>query len=151
MSRALIIGYGNPLRSDDGVGWAVAERLQRSFGEMPSVEILAVHQLTPELAEAVSRAELVVFVDAAFGGGLPGTWKCEPVNPDEVRAGPLGHHFTPAELLVYARALFASAPQAVIVSVVGGSFEAGGGLSPAVDAVLGDVERHLFEVLERLA
>ena len=27
VAASLVIGYGNPLRSDDGVGWHVAERL----------------------------------------------------------------------------------------------------------------------------
>src|SRR5215472_4005839 len=75
MPRVLIIGYGNPLRADDGVGWRMACRLGELVRDEP-FEVLAVHQLTPELAEPISRAELVIFVDASHNG-LPGSWKCE--------------------------------------------------------------------------
>jgi hypothetical protein len=50
--RVLIIGYGNPLRTDDGLGWRAAYRLAASLKDAP-VEALAVHQLTPELGEAI--------------------------------------------------------------------------------------------------
>ena len=64
-ARVLIIAYGNPLRCDDGVAWRAAEALE---GKFPSeqVEILRLHQLAPELADAVRQRELVLFVDAAF-------------------------------------------------------------------------------------
>jgi len=46
-AHALIIGIGNPLRSDDGVGWVVAEQLTRDSDA--SSDVLTVYQLTPEL------------------------------------------------------------------------------------------------------
>ena len=64
--RTLIIGYGNPLRGDDGVGWEVASRLAATIPE-EAAHIMTVHQLTPELAESVSEAELVIFIDASDG------------------------------------------------------------------------------------
>jgi hydrogenase maturation protease len=50
---ALLIGIGNPLRGDDGVGWHLVEGLG-----------LQRHQLTPELAEAVAAADRLLIVDA---------------------------------------------------------------------------------------
>src|SRR5688500_920322 len=66
----LVIGYGNPLRGDDGFGWQIAQQLAGLLID-ESVTVLAVQQLTPELAEAVGRASLVMFVDA-HAGGRPG-------------------------------------------------------------------------------
>ena len=63
----LIIGYGNPLRGDDGVGWRVAEAAGTALPE-GAATVLAVHQLTPELSAPISRAGRVVFVDAAAEG-----------------------------------------------------------------------------------
>jgi hydrogenase maturation protease len=62
-ARPLVIGYGNTLRRDDGVGVRVAELLAVD-PRMEGADILAVHQLTPELAIDVGEATLVVFVDA---------------------------------------------------------------------------------------
>jgi hydrogenase maturation protease len=68
----LIIGYGNPLRSDDGVGWQAAELLTDD-PRLADAQILACHQLTPELAEDVSRAGFVVLIDASTEPGVPGS------------------------------------------------------------------------------
>ena len=43
----LVIGYGNTLRGDDGVGVLVADALE---GWNQAVRTLSVQQLTPELA-----------------------------------------------------------------------------------------------------
>jgi hydrogenase maturation protease len=64
MTRALIIGYGCPLRGDDAFGWHAAHRLLKLAGN-DSVQVLATHQLTPELAEPISHADLVIFIDAS--------------------------------------------------------------------------------------
>jgi Ni,Fe-hydrogenase maturation factor len=53
-----------PLRTDDGLGWQVAVELFRT-NTSPEVDVLPCHQLTPELAEAVSVAETVLFIDCA--------------------------------------------------------------------------------------
>ena len=61
----LVIGYGNALRSDDGVGPAVASALSsdvRAFG----LTVLQRHQLTPDLAPEFAAA----WVSAAAVFGL---------------------------------------------------------------------------------
>ena len=60
----LIIGYGNTLRSDDGVGYRIAETVAQ--WNLNSVRSLSVHQLTPELAETMSHAKTIIFVDAVL-------------------------------------------------------------------------------------
>ena len=65
MARALIIGYGNPLRGDDGLGWRAAEQLAEIIPQSEA-EVIACHQLTPELAEPISRARLVIFIDMSL-------------------------------------------------------------------------------------
>jgi hydrogenase maturation protease len=114
--RLLIIGYGNPLRSDDGLGWLIAKDLGRLIGG--SATMLTVHQLTPELAEPISEADLVIFIDACYEGA-PGTWKCETIQAAPAPSQTFAHHLTPATLLIYARAVFSAEPVALLVSVAG--------------------------------
>ena len=136
-ARTLIVGYGNPLRSDDGVGQAVA----RAFvgdGAIDGIEAIACHQLTPEFAELFAAAERVVLVDATACGEAGG------VSVMALQAGPgrpsrLGHHVEPSELLAMAQALYGRAPEAYLVTVGAGSLELGEFLSQPVAAALPDV------------
>jgi hydrogenase maturation protease len=143
MSKVLIIGYGNPLRGDDGFGIEVARCLKEIIRDEP-VEILAQHQLMPELADPVSRALLVIFVDARVGD-TPGQWSCEEVKPAEQMPQPVTHHFTPAALLAYAQMVFGACPRALVVSTVAASFECGERLSPAVAAAVPEVVKFIGE------
>jgi hydrogenase maturation protease len=133
MAKTLIIGYGNPLRGDDGLGWHAA-RLLAGVAQTQHAELLARHQLMPELAEQASGAETVIFVDAA-SEGRPGElrWRCVEPQP-----GPASftHHLSPEALLGMARDLYGRCPRAFAVSVAGGSFDCGEELSPAVRAAL---------------
>lgn len=65
--QTLIVGYGNTLRGDDGVGYLAAEQI--AGWNLPGVAAIACHQLTPELAAALADCDRVLFIDAT----LPGT------------------------------------------------------------------------------
>ena len=126
----MIIGYGNPLRGDDGVGWRVIEALE---GLVPEGAAVAVHLLTPELAEPISRARCVIFVDAAVGD-LPGQMSCFPLAPAPGRPG--SHETNPAGLLALAAELFGRCPPAHMVTIAGGSFDVGEELTAPVEAAV---------------
>src|SRR5689334_3921419 len=104
MPRTLVVGIGNPLRQDDGVGRRIAEALAG----------LSSHQLTVELAEPLSRVDRAVFIDAADTGDPPGTVSCRVLYPAEA-ALTLSHHLTPSVLLALARHLYGRCPEAVWV------------------------------------
>ena len=138
--RALIIGYGNPLRGDDALGWRAAEVLAAApeIVNDPSVRVETVHQLTPELAETIAGAEVTVFIDASLPapGHPPGTVRCEEIHAKTPSPEALGHHLTPAHALAYASGIFDRKPRAFLTSVAAGSFDYGAGLSPAVEAAI---------------
>ncbi len=63
----LVIGIGNPLRGDDGVGWWLAERAEQLPPATPTGSALlvrAVQQLTPELSGELAAVRRVLFIDA---------------------------------------------------------------------------------------
>src|SRR6185437_7312282 len=103
MPRVLVICIGNTLRSDDGFAWHVADELNAQPGE--GLLVFKVHQLTPELAEAMSEVALVIFVDAAMGGD-PGEMSCTAVTSSDADLH-FSHDVTPAVLLGMAKALYA--------------------------------------------
>lgn len=134
MAKVFIVGYGNPLRGDDGIGWRAAEFLAERL-HVPNVEIRASHQLTPEMAEPISRADLVIFVDAACDH-REGEVISRRVAPDCSPSELFSHQLTPEALLGLAKRLYGRCSEAVLLSVGAASFEYGETLSPAVEAAL---------------
>jgi hydrogenase maturation protease len=134
MAKALIIGYGNPLRGDDGLGWHAAQHLALVLGRT-DVDIMSCHQLTPELAEPVSGAAVVIFIDAAEHG-VAGRLACRRVTPEPSLPGALSHHLTPRRLLACAQAFYGTCPEAFLLSVTGAFFGYGERLSPPVEAAV---------------
>jgi len=134
MAPILVIGYGNTLRGDDGVGPVVAERLREGCDEQRIV-IIACHLLTPDLAEPVSRADFVLFIDAA-AEGRPGDIVVRPLEADTATSPSLTHHFAPPVLLGLCRAAYGRVPPAAVLTVCGETFDLGEGLSETVSAAL---------------
>jgi len=144
----LVVGFGNDLRTDDGVGPAVAALLVGD-PRLAGAEVRSVHQLTPELAFDVSRVSLLVLVDAAADVAA-GEVVVTHLDPVAVAGEALTHHLDPAGLVGLARELWAAAPLVVIVSVGVSSLEIGDRLTPVVegavpraaDAVAAIIEAH---------
>ena len=65
-ARCLILGCGNTLRGDDGVGPWLCAWAERRLCSEPGVRVIARQQWTPELAEDVAAADAVVFIDCSI-------------------------------------------------------------------------------------
>ena len=144
MPRVLVICIGNTLRSDDGFAWHVAEELVRQGSE--SLRALKVHQLTPELAEAISEVDLAIFVDAGAHGD-PGVLTCDPVDVSESDLR-FSHDVTPATLIHMSKILFGKAPSACLVCVTGKNFEHGESLSNEISAVIPKALAKIQQLME---
>jgi len=125
-ANALVIGFGNSLRGDDGVGPHVAD-VVASWG-LPGLRSMAVPQLTPELAEPLAAAELVIFVDARVAGRGEAL-EVRSLDPSESR-GVLGHVSDPRSLLALARAVYGCQPRAWLITIPAADFSLGEGFSP---------------------
>jgi hydrogenase maturation protease len=90
----LVIGYGNDLRSDDGAGRVVADRIAAL--DLPGVTTRSLSQLTPELSLEIAGATQVVFVDASIDVAKT---TVTPVVADTAEESPWTHHTTPQSLL----------------------------------------------------
>jgi hydrogenase maturation protease len=141
MASILIVGYGNRLRSDDGLGVRAAEELSKA-GPAVGTEILVRHQLTPELAETISHVELVLFLDASRVG-QPGEIRCTQVDPHPPEFL-FAHQLTPETLLSLCSELYGRCPQAFQILLCGECFDLGDELSARAAAGL----PHLVEVVQ---
>lgn len=133
MSRVLIIGYGNSLRSDDAIGVRAAESLAEFYRTAPDICVVTAQQLTPEMARDIAEAGFVLFVDAS-ADQRAGTICCEDLSGGE--AGALfTHHCSPKALLDAALVLYGRVPRAAVsLTMSGESFALGQKLSLTVQA-----------------
>ncbi|MGB8699360.1 MAG: hydrogenase maturation protease [Thermosynechococcaceae cyanobacterium] len=115
--KTLVIGYGNSLRGDDGVGPLVAEQVAE--WNLPEVRSLFIHQLTPELAADIAQVETVFFIDAwqivntqsppSLVGDLGSECKIERLFPTPSPTS-LDHTWSPNTLLYLAKILYDADP-----------------------------------------
>lgn len=71
-ATTLVVGLGNPILGDDGVGWRVAERVRERFDD-PDVAVLCLSLGGLSLVEHLAGYRRAVIVDAMTTGASPGT------------------------------------------------------------------------------
>ncbi len=71
MPKTLVIGLGNPILGDDGVGWRVADEIAKRTANCPEVEVDHASLGGLSLMERLTGSEYVILVDAIFTGQKP--------------------------------------------------------------------------------
>jgi hydrogenase maturation protease len=142
----LIIGYGNPLRSDDGVGQRLADLVARQ--QWHKVRSLCVFQLTPELAEEIAQVKAVIFIDAIASESRQQVIveRLEPLTTGTE----LGHLGNPRSLLALTQAIYGCLPSAWGVFIPGINFAIGDQLSPATEKFLLDALQEIDKLVMAL-
>jgi hydrogenase maturation protease len=156
MSKILIIGYGNPNREDDGVGWHIVQKLAAHFKTSiapvlaadefdPAVQphVVFTLQLIPEMSEPLAEYDAVCFVDA-HTGAYDEEVRVAALTPN-YQTSPLTHHLTPETCLVLAQTLYGRAPAGLLVSVRGYQFGYNTELSPKTAALAEEAVRRIIE------
>jgi hydrogenase maturation protease len=144
MVELLIIGYGNTLRSDDGVGPKVAEAAAAL--KLPNTEVLVCDLLTPEVADPVSKSRRVVFVDAAVDA--PEEVQLRPLEPAD-SSQLMAHAADPRTLLALARDVFGHAPQAWWLTIPVRDIAIGEKLSPMAKRGMATALRELEKLAQQ--
>lgn len=138
VQELLVIGYGNELRCDDGVGPRVAAAVDAL--RLPGVGTLICQQLSPEHAEPVSQARVVVFVDAAVDAPREVQFrKLEPAGSSQLMA----HAADPRTMLALARDVYGRTPEAWWLTIPAMKLGFGEDLSP-------EAQRGLEEAVEKI-
>ena len=75
IQSVLILGIGNTLLSDEGIGVHVMQQMRKACGEHPCIEYLDGGTLSFTLADPIARADGLIVVDAARMHSPPGTVK----------------------------------------------------------------------------
>lgn len=139
VADVLVIGYGNELRSDDGAGPAAARAVDAL--RLAGVRVLALPQLTPELAWDIAEAQAVIFVDARPAEG-PAPVEVMRLTPGPAR--PVGSHASdPVALLSLAQTLYGRCPPAWLVAVAAVQFDLGTDLSAVTQAAVAEAVQRI--------
>ena len=157
--RVLVAGIGNIFLGDDAFGSEVARRLA-AVGVSEAVRVVDYGIRGLDLSyDLLDGYEAVILVDAAPGGGPPGTLRVLVLETD----GPVsesesilveGHNLDPSRVLQLARTLGAKVGRLLLVGVEptpsGESDDFGTGLSAAVGAAVEDAIPLVGWLVDRL-
>ena len=119
--RTIVLGVGNPLRSDDAVGLHVARHVRERVSADPAVEVVELWTGGLRLAEAMSGYERALLIDALGEGRAPAGSVCRLELSELGRARNLASaHDTslPAALETW-RALGLPLPASIVVFGIG--------------------------------
>jgi len=145
----LVIGYGNPLRGDDGIAGVVLEEVHRLASSLQDVKLLYRHQLDIVDAELIRLCKAVVFVDAHASEDLSNL-ELRRIVPSAATASHTVHISSPEELLRLVNEVYEAYPQAFLCAVKGYDFSLGAPITePALDAA-GVAAREIIDLIASL-
>jgi len=150
MERILILGLGNPLLGDEGIGVWVVEELKGL--ELPDGVVVVEGGTTGlGLIGLMEGYERVIIVDAADMGHPPG--RVVRFTPLEVQLktaeAPLSlHQIGLEEVLALAEALEVAPAELVIIGIQPSQVEVGAGLSPEVERAIPQIIRIILDELD---
>jgi hydrogenase maturation protease len=150
MKRVLILGLGNPLLGDEGIGVRVIEELKGL--ELPDgVAVVEGGTAGLGLIGLMEGYQRVIIVDAADMGHPPG--RIVRFIPSEAQfktaEAPLSlHQIGLGEVLALAKALEVAPAELVIIGIQPGLLEGGAGLSPEVEEAIPQIIRTILDELD---
>jgi hydrogenase maturation protease len=148
--KILILGVGNLILRDEGVGVHAVRELEKR--DLPAhVKVIDGGTYLMDLLNVIQEAERIIVIDALRGGGKPGT--VYRVTPDDLMAETERtlslHQVGLLEVLGMVRQL-GGEPHAVIIGVEPKEISWGMELTPEVEARLPRVIDAVFEELKGL-
>jgi hydrogenase maturation protease len=150
MSHVMVIGFGNRLRGDDGVGPRAAEQVAESCEHNDGIECRAVPQLAPELAADISEAHAVLFLDAD-AEAAPGEIREQKIQPAVEGSLATCHSLSPSQLCTLCRSVYEDSPDAFLLSLGGGHFHYSPELSDTVREAFAAFTERATRLARRLA
>ncbi len=153
-SNTLVLGIGNTLLGDDGVGVRIIESLRRDT-DMAQRTLVDGGTLSFSLLSELEDAQAMLVVDAANLGAAPGTvrvYESDAMDQFIRRAGPRSvHEVGLADVMDMARLHGCLPPQRALVCVQPERIEWSEMLSPAVEAATVRARAQIRELLSRWA
>ena len=133
----VVLGLGNILMSDEGVGVRVVERLQKRAAEFPNVEFVDAGTGGMNVLHLIANRKKAVIIDCALMGVSAGDIK--RFTPEDVKTVKHVSHFSLHDVDILkvidiSRQLDECPPQVVIFGIEPAKVEQGDTLSPRLAA-----------------
>ena len=144
----LVIGVGNPFRSDDRAGLEVAERI-KNLGK-DRFDVLEFASNPMALLDAWKGYDEVLLVDAVSSNSKPGTFQIINAAQQKIPWSLFNtstHNMSVAEAIELARNLSRLPEKLLVYGIEGKNFQFGETLSPYMNGVIEDVVRHILSRL----
>lgn len=147
-----IIGIGNPLMRDDGIGNAILEHL-RNHGDLSDIQELQFIELGTggmTVLHHLAKLDGALIIDSGNMELTPGEFRV--FTPDEVKSvkflsGQSLHEFDLLQAIGMSRQLGECPPLLQILAIQPESVEWGEGLSPSLEANVGEYVRQAVETI----
>jgi hydrogenase maturation protease len=134
-ANIVVLGVGNLLLSDEGVGIHVVHQLMK-MALPPGVAVIEGRVYGLALVDVAAKADRLIVIDAVRGGGVPGT--IYRFGPEELSLGSNAYKMSVHEIgileVIHLAGLVGRTPQTTIIGVEPGSLEIGMELSPEIQA-----------------
>ena len=144
--RVVVLGIGNPMRGDDGIGCRIAQDLMVADGLRGDVTIIDAEEIPESYVGPVvaARPDVVLLVDAADLGAEPGAAALMDATALDDRT--FATHRTPLEpVATYLRS--ATGARLLLLGVQPGPRTWGAALSEPLDAAARELACLLFDAL----
>jgi len=148
--KVVILGIGNLLLSDEGIGIKTLEELSKNFEFPEEVELVDGGTLGLGLLEFVEQATHLLVVDAIEGGGKPGTlyeFKGKDLLPQVAERLSL-HEVSFLDILNLAKLRGKIPEEIVILGVEPGSLEMSTNLTEEVKSKIPELITRILAVLK---
>jgi hydrogenase maturation protease len=145
-----IVGFGNPQRRDDGIGFYIVRQLKCVLKSYDKIGFLCVRHPEPSIVDALRGAGQILFVDATIKVLTHG-WQLNRIQPEAQTLPFTTHHFTPMAILGMIKMIYGHCPPAWVLTVEGCDFGFGQRLTSkakkragsAISAIVGWVGANL--------
>ena len=150
--RIIVLGVGNILLSDEGIGvWAI-ERLQSDYQLPPEVEVIDGGTSAMEMLDDLANADHLIIIDAVRGGRAPATMiRIADEDVPVFFKTKLSPHQIGLSDVLATLSLMGERPRAItVIGVEPASLDTAMALTPQVQAVLPKVVDQVIKELRQL-
>lgn len=125
LKNHLVIGIGNDSRQDDGLGWALLDKIEKELNDQ--VELVYRYQLNIEDADLIKDVDCVLFVDACQDELEKGSLieACSPNGEITYTT----HALSPSAVLALCNQVYQENPEAYVLKLQGYEWELKTGLT----------------------